>query len=446
MKNYDSKKIKRILANRLSAARSKERKLKYIGELEQQVSLLQLDISTKSQQIRSLQNEALELGNVNQQLQAQAKLLKDQLRRRDLETASLLEELHRLQALTGQPFRMPASPAAVAMERLADAAAPGQPAASPGNPFQGVLAEQLEEIPQLKLGSLNSTLASSAFSRAPDSAQLGSAQLSASSALSQQQYSNTSLKQAPVGEELASQPGIPQRSSFSDLFADEPVSAASNLSRASLPTGFAGQNVQPRTSTPVQAQNGLLATNDAAWALPTRTTSGLSRFGSPMSRANSSPADVLQHSRQHSGLSFDAQPSALPHGQLMSTGHRASGSLYSRSDSLRDTLRSSALPSSRPQLSVLPPPASISEWVQHMDSASRMASIVASVRDQQARTRSNTPGRYAPEGMELLSNPNYFGFAQLQQPSASQAKPMDWGFQVLPPAEDIKLPDFDELL
>jgi hypothetical protein len=41
----DPKRAKRILANRQSAARSKERKLRYIGELERRVAVLENEVS-----------------------------------------------------------------------------------------------------------------------------------------------------------------------------------------------------------------------------------------------------------------------------------------------------------------------------------------------------------------------------------------------------------------
>lgn len=46
----DPKRAKRILANRQSAARSKERKMRYITELERRVSLLQAEASSLRKQ------------------------------------------------------------------------------------------------------------------------------------------------------------------------------------------------------------------------------------------------------------------------------------------------------------------------------------------------------------------------------------------------------------
>ena len=46
----DPKRAKRILANRQSAARSKERKMRYISELERRVALLQGEASSLTSQ------------------------------------------------------------------------------------------------------------------------------------------------------------------------------------------------------------------------------------------------------------------------------------------------------------------------------------------------------------------------------------------------------------
>uniref|UniRef100_A0A0E0MJY1 BZIP domain-containing protein n=1 Tax=Oryza punctata TaxID=4537 RepID=A0A0E0MJY1_ORYPU len=52
----DPKRAKRILANRQSAARSKERKIKYTSELERKVQTLQTEATTLSAQLTLLQN------------------------------------------------------------------------------------------------------------------------------------------------------------------------------------------------------------------------------------------------------------------------------------------------------------------------------------------------------------------------------------------------------
>jgi hypothetical protein len=47
--------LARVLANRQSAARSKERKMRYIGELEHKVQILQTEATTLSAQLTLLQ-------------------------------------------------------------------------------------------------------------------------------------------------------------------------------------------------------------------------------------------------------------------------------------------------------------------------------------------------------------------------------------------------------
>lgn len=53
----------RILANRQSAARSKERKMRYISELEHKVQTLQTEATTLSAQLTLLQVEILSSDN-----------------------------------------------------------------------------------------------------------------------------------------------------------------------------------------------------------------------------------------------------------------------------------------------------------------------------------------------------------------------------------------------
>ncbi|XP_042425978.1 bZIP transcription factor 29-like [Zingiber officinale] len=55
MAETDSKRIKRILANRQSAARSKEKKLRFISELENKLQALQTEATILSEQLNTLQ-------------------------------------------------------------------------------------------------------------------------------------------------------------------------------------------------------------------------------------------------------------------------------------------------------------------------------------------------------------------------------------------------------
>ncbi|KAL4271205.1 hypothetical protein GQ457_13G019610 [Hibiscus cannabinus] len=73
MASVDPKRVKRILANRQSAARSKQRKMQYIVELEQKVQTSQTEITTLSAQVTKLQFGVVAL---NEALAAEAQRLK----------------------------------------------------------------------------------------------------------------------------------------------------------------------------------------------------------------------------------------------------------------------------------------------------------------------------------------------------------------------------------
>lgn len=99
LEDMPSARQKRILANRQSAARSKERKLAYISELEAQVSSLTVQLTTASLQLRSLQQDTTSLGECNAALAQQALVLREHMAQRDAETASLAAELRRAQGV-----------------------------------------------------------------------------------------------------------------------------------------------------------------------------------------------------------------------------------------------------------------------------------------------------------------------------------------------------------
>ncbi|KAL0399770.1 UNVERIFIED_CONTAM: Basic leucine zipper 34 [Sesamum radiatum] len=82
-KIYDPKRIKRILANRQSAQRSRVRKLQYISELERSVTSLQAEVSVLSPRVAFLDHQRLVLNVDNSVLKqriaalAQDKVFKD---------------------------------------------------------------------------------------------------------------------------------------------------------------------------------------------------------------------------------------------------------------------------------------------------------------------------------------------------------------------------------
>ncbi|GFQ04410.1 transcription factor rf2b [Phtheirospermum japonicum] len=89
----DPKRAKRILANRQSAARSKERKARYISELERKVQTLQTEATTLSAQLTLFQNTELKL-----RLQA----MEQQAQLRDALNEALKHEVERLRIATGE--------------------------------------------------------------------------------------------------------------------------------------------------------------------------------------------------------------------------------------------------------------------------------------------------------------------------------------------------------
>ncbi|KAG6505786.1 hypothetical protein ZIOFF_038151 [Zingiber officinale] len=79
----DPKKVKRILANRLSAARSKERKMRYMSELEHKVQILQTEATTLSAQLTMLQRDSAGLTNQNNELKFRLQAMEQQAHLKD---------------------------------------------------------------------------------------------------------------------------------------------------------------------------------------------------------------------------------------------------------------------------------------------------------------------------------------------------------------------------
>ncbi|KAJ4952914.1 hypothetical protein NE237_029746 [Protea cynaroides] len=100
----DPKRAKRILANRQSAARSKERKIRYTGELERKVQTLQTEATTLSAQVTLLQRDTTGLTSENKELKVRLQALEQQAQLRDALNDALREEVQRLRIATGQVF------------------------------------------------------------------------------------------------------------------------------------------------------------------------------------------------------------------------------------------------------------------------------------------------------------------------------------------------------
>ncbi|KAE8686544.1 Transcription factor RF2b [Hibiscus syriacus] len=96
----DPKRAKRILANRQSAARSKERKMQYISELEHKVQTLQTEATTLSAQLTLLQRDSVGLTNQNNELKFRIQAMEQQAQLRDALNETLTAEVQRLKLAT----------------------------------------------------------------------------------------------------------------------------------------------------------------------------------------------------------------------------------------------------------------------------------------------------------------------------------------------------------
>lgn len=98
----DPKRAKRILANRQSAARSKERKMRYISELEHKVQTLQNEATTLSAQLTLLQRDSAGLTSQNNELKFRLEAMEQQAQLRDALNEALTAEIRRLKIATGE--------------------------------------------------------------------------------------------------------------------------------------------------------------------------------------------------------------------------------------------------------------------------------------------------------------------------------------------------------
>nr|GMC87523.1 probable transcription factor PosF21 [Ipomoea batatas] len=98
----DPKRAKRILANRQSAARSKERKMRYIAELEHKVQTLQTEATTLSAQLTLLQRDSAGLTSQNNELKFRLQAMEQQAQLRDALNEALTAEVQRLKIATAE--------------------------------------------------------------------------------------------------------------------------------------------------------------------------------------------------------------------------------------------------------------------------------------------------------------------------------------------------------
>nr|QEO19207.1 putative transcription factor VIP1-like isoform X3 [Cymbidium ensifolium] len=98
----DPKRAKRILANRQSAARSKERKMRHTNELERKVQTLQTEATTLLAQLTLLQRNSTDLTTENRELKLRLQSMEQQAHLRDALKEALREEVQRLKMATLQ--------------------------------------------------------------------------------------------------------------------------------------------------------------------------------------------------------------------------------------------------------------------------------------------------------------------------------------------------------
>ncbi|XP_074280527.1 transcription factor RF2b-like [Silene latifolia] len=103
----DPKRAKRILANRQSAARSKERKARYMVELEKKVQALQTEATALSAQLALYERDTSCLSNENTELRRQLESMEQQAQLREALNDALQQELDRLKVATGETTTNP---------------------------------------------------------------------------------------------------------------------------------------------------------------------------------------------------------------------------------------------------------------------------------------------------------------------------------------------------
>ncbi|KAJ1384728.1 Basic-leucine zipper domain [Sesbania bispinosa] len=98
----DPKRAKRILANRQSAARSKERKACYVLELERKIQTLQTEATTLSAQLNLFQRDTTGLSTENTELKLRLQAMEQQAMLCDALNEALKKEVDRLKIATGE--------------------------------------------------------------------------------------------------------------------------------------------------------------------------------------------------------------------------------------------------------------------------------------------------------------------------------------------------------
>ncbi|XP_059275984.1 probable transcription factor PosF21 [Lycium ferocissimum] len=98
----DPRRAKKIMANRLAAVRSKEKKIRYITELERKVQALQTEATPMFAQLTLLQVVTNGLAAKNSELKLQLQTMEQQVHLQVALYDALAEEMQHLRVLTGQ--------------------------------------------------------------------------------------------------------------------------------------------------------------------------------------------------------------------------------------------------------------------------------------------------------------------------------------------------------
>ncbi|GJN34382.1 hypothetical protein PR202_gb23038 [Eleusine coracana subsp. coracana] len=98
----DPKRVKRILANRVSAAKSKERKVRYMGELERRVRVLQMETSALSAKMEREQRESDALKTQNNEMRIRVQALEQQAQLKNALNEAMSAEVQRLKQAIGE--------------------------------------------------------------------------------------------------------------------------------------------------------------------------------------------------------------------------------------------------------------------------------------------------------------------------------------------------------
>uniref|UniRef100_A0A5B6ZSM3 BZIP domain-containing protein n=1 Tax=Davidia involucrata TaxID=16924 RepID=A0A5B6ZSM3_DAVIN len=98
----DPKRARRILANRQSAARSKERKARYISELQRKVQNLQEEATNLSTQRTIFQRDIMGLTTENIELKIRLQAMEQQVQLRDALNEALRQEVESVKIATGE--------------------------------------------------------------------------------------------------------------------------------------------------------------------------------------------------------------------------------------------------------------------------------------------------------------------------------------------------------